>query len=110
MNIADFRANLLKEKAYKSYAKLEDWYEVNRYYLWHMVKNENYVPPDHVLHKLGLPSCSIVVPMAGDVPRGTLVLYALQCECGAWYISNHPRRHKCFVCSPYRRKERKYNG
>jgi len=54
MNIADFRADLLKEKAYKSYAKLEDWYEVNRYYLWHMVNDETYEPPIRIMLKLGI--------------------------------------------------------
>lgn len=26
------------------------------------------------------------------------------CECGQAFVSNHPRRKKCFICSPYRGK------
>jgi hypothetical protein len=55
---------------------------------------------------LGLPAYhQVVVVTGGDVPPGTLVISADQCvECQRFYISNHPRRKKCFICSPYRKQ------
>jgi len=64
-------------------------------------------PGNRIRAKLGLPAVSTVVIIGGgSVPAGAQVIYANECECGQWYISNHPRRKKCFMCRPYRaRKE-----
>jgi hypothetical protein len=37
-----------------TYAKLELWYGVNRYYLWHIVHNPDYQPPAKACAKLGI--------------------------------------------------------
>lgn len=65
-------------------------------------------PGNKVRHLLGLPpAATVIVIGGGQIPEGAQVISADQCECGQWFISNHPRRHKCFVCSPARRKARK---
>jgi len=46
-----------------------------------------------------------VIAVAGIVPDGTQTIGALRCVCGDWFIPNHPRRRKCFVCSPYRKRK-----
>ncbi len=51
---------------------------------------------------LGLPDEARVVVVYGEIPDGTQAIRADRCACGQWYISNHPRRRKCFQCSPYR--------
>jgi hypothetical protein len=49
-------------------------------------------------------TATVVVMLSGEaVPDGAQVIRAELCGCGQWYISNHPRRRKCFVCSAYRR-------
>lgn len=55
---------------------------------------------------LGLPQTSLVNPISGEIPAGTQVLNAVQCSCGQWFVTNHPRRSKCFLCSPYKGKKR----
>jgi hypothetical protein len=46
----------------------------------------------------------VVIIGGGSVPPGSQVISAQVCECGQWFISNHPRRQKCFICSPFKRK------
>ena len=50
----------------------------------------------------GLAPASMVIPVAGSVPDGTQVIAASRCSCGRYFVPNHPRRQKCFICSPYR--------
>lgn len=56
--------------------------------------------------RLGLPIEGRVQVIFGMVPDGSQVIAADQCECGQWYVSNHPARHKCFICSPFRRRSK----
>ena len=63
-----------------------------------------YDPGNTVRERLRLPPKSSVVSVNGKVPGGSITLGAHQCECGQYFISNHPRRQKCFICSPYRGK------
>jgi hypothetical protein len=44
----------------------------------------------------------VVIIGGGSVPPGAQVISAQVCACGQWFISNHPRRQKCFICSPYK--------
>ncbi len=61
-------------------------------------------PGSKVREALGLPPVAVVVVIGGgQIPEGAQVISADLCECGQWYISNHPRRRKCFVCSPVRK-------
>lgn len=56
--------------------------------------------------KFGIEYSGQVGSLDGDIPDGTVSLGAMRCQCGQWFISNHPRRRKCFVCSPYRGRKR----
>ncbi len=71
------------------------------------IAKDGYIPKKWYLY-FGIPLPANVVAVVGVIPDGSQALLALQCECGAWYISNHPRRRKCFVCSPYRKNGRKH--
>ena len=57
--------------------------------------------------RLGLPEQAKVESINGSIPDGSVSLGALLCGCGRWFISNHPRRKRCFVCGPYRGKQSK---
>ena len=54
----------------------------------------------------GLAPASMVIPVAGSVPDGTQVVAASRCSCGRYFVSNHPRRQKCFICSPFRARKK----
>ena len=58
--------------------------------------------PNRYRQRLGLPVVASVAPVMEPIPNGAQALFAVRCECGRWYISNHPRRKRCFLCSPYR--------
>ncbi len=60
---------------------------------------------------LGLPVYrTVIVIGGGTIPEGAQVISAEKCECGLFFISNHPARKKCFICSPFRRSKRKGEG
>jgi hypothetical protein len=61
-----------------------------------------YNPGKKIRHKLNLPEMAQVVAMEGEIPDGAQVIKASLCECGQYFISNHPRRKRCFICSPFR--------
>ena len=52
--------------------------------------------------RFGLPPiATVTVMLDGPIPDGAQVLTATRCECGRWYVKNHPARRRCFICSPY---------
>lgn len=54
---------------------------------------------------LRLPAVSTVIVVGGaSIPPGAQVVSAARCECGQWFVSNSPRRKRCFICSPFRGK------
>lgn len=59
-------------------------------------------------HALGLPATVPVIPVNGAViPPRTQVHHADECvDCARPFVSNHPRRQRCFICSPFRGKRR----
>ena len=67
-----------------------------------------YEPGKKIRKRLGLPPAASVVVVYGEVPDGAQVLQAQRCQCGQFFISNHPRRMKCFICSPYRKRVKEY--
>lgn len=69
-----------------------------------------YNPGKKIRQILNLPDVAEVVVVFGVVPNGTQAIKADQCPCGQWFISNHPRRKKCFKCSPYRKSMRISGG
>lgn len=58
---------------------------------------------------LGMPAkvATVYVIGGGVIPPGAQVISANLCECGQPFISNHPARKRCFICSPYKRKAMK---
>lgn len=57
----------------------------------------------------GLPVVTAVLVMGGsEIPPGAQVIAtAERCDCGQWFIPNHPARRRCFICSPYRRRKKR---
>jgi len=61
------------------------------------------IPGPKISAILGIPySAHVSVIGGGNVPDGAQAVSATRCACGQWFISNHPCRRRCFVCSPYR--------
>lgn len=89
----------------ETYANLEKQYGVNRFYLWKIIHNPDYTPPVNVLRTLGIGVVSQVVVVFGEVPPGAQVIAAQICTCGQWFVSNHPARKRCFICSPFRKSK-----
>lgn len=53
--------------------------------------------------RFGMPDAALVVVVGeAEIPPGTQVATASRCACGQWFVSNHPRRARCFICSPYK--------
>jgi len=74
--------------------------------LAYRIVNRDYEPMTPAIrYKLGLPVSARVVSVGAAIPNDTLALSASRCECGRWFIPNHPRRKLCFICSPYRRRK-----
>jgi len=70
-----------------------------------------YIPGAKIRSRLGLaPTATVVVVTGGAVPHGAQVVSASLCSCGQYYISNHPARKKCFMCSPYRKTIKRKEG
>ena len=95
----------------KSHQELKSWRKVAAPYginaaMARMVAN-GYQPGKKIRKLLDLRETSTVMVMFGDVPPGTQVVSALQCECGQWFIPNSPNRKRCFICSPYRKHPKK---
>jgi hypothetical protein len=42
----------------------------------------------------------VIVVGSGNIPPGSQVLGAVCCSCGASFVSNNPRRSKCYLCAP----------
>jgi hypothetical protein len=92
-------------KSYRQIAKEDFGGRINHAVVQRILAGEE--PRDPLIRRaVGLADYhQVVVVTGGDVPPGTLVISADQCiECGRYYISNHPRRKKCFICTPYRKQ------
>lgn len=101
--------DILCRKLLNDYSRLSSWRKVGKVYgitaaMARLIAH-GYNPGRRVRGQLGLPQLSTVITVAdGEVPDGSQVIGASRCACGQWFVSNHPRRSKCFICSPYRRK------
>jgi len=101
--INDYKAAFLRfYEIDKSWWKVADRYGIHPNMARLIAKGHQ--PGNKIRAKLGLPPRSAVVSVNGKVPGGSITLGAHQCKCGQYFISNHPRRQKCFICSPYRGK------
>ena len=85
-------------------ALMEEWTPIPQGTLSSM--SSGYMP-DKWRPRLDLPPKSKVIVVLGEVPSGSQCIGADICIlCGRYFISNHPRRKRCFVCSPYGGRKR----
>lgn len=70
---------------------------------------DGYIPSRNPTRiRLGLsPKASIVVMGDEIIHDGCQAIYERQCECGQYFIPNHPLRDHCFVCRPFRTRKGK---
>ena len=65
----------------------------------------------HIRQILGLPlPTAYITVVIGHVPEGSMSLGAWRCDCGQWFIPNHPARRRCFICRPYKGKRKAREG
>lgn len=89
----------------KSWQNIADDYGINK--AMARLIGMGYRPGKKVSAALRLPaSASVYVVGEGAVPDGAQTIRAIQCTCGRWFISNHPRRKRCFLCHPYSSRRR----
>ncbi len=89
----------------QSWDKVADRHHITKPLAWRIAK-KGYEPRRYAIRKLlDLPQYANVIPIGDQIPDGTQAHSAQQCKCGQWFISNHPRRVRCFICSPYRGKK-----
>jgi hypothetical protein len=101
--LSEFRQEIKTEKRWDTYDILSKRYRVNKFYLWKILNQEDYSPPPSVCKILGIAVISEVQVVSGSIPPGSQSLGASYCiRCGKPFIPNHPRRRKCFTCSPPR--------
>ena len=73
--------------------------------VYRVAREPGYEPKDlEIRDILGLDRESAVVFVDGRTRPRAQAVGAVQCACGQWYVSNHPRRRRCFKCSPFRGK------
>jgi hypothetical protein len=67
--LAEFKAILRDEKRIYTYADLHQKYNVNGFYLWHIINTPDYIPPPKVRMKLGIQHFELtpVCPIHGIV-------------------------------------------
>jgi hypothetical protein len=88
-------------KSFRQIAK-EDYYGCVSHAVIQRVAAGNEPKEPRIREALGLPTYQQVVTVDGGyIPPGTQVAGASNCvDCGQSYSPNHPRRKKCFTCSP----------
>ena len=94
-----------------SLRKVAAKWQVNIRYVSEWIKKDHEPTSNQVRAKFGLTPIitnAIVLMMGDPLPPGVQVYSASLCKlCGSPYISNHPSRTKCFICSPFKRHKRK---
>jgi len=85
-----------------------DLEKISRSLVWKVANVPEYEPRDlDIRAALGLDQESSVRYVDGRPRPRAQALDVMVCGCGRHFVSNHPRRRKCFVCSPYRGKSKK---
>lgn len=101
---------VLRHRLRADYQRIRNWRLVAEAYgvskgLAYRIAVEGYEPKSAALRrKLHLPlPTARVIPIDGAIPDGAQAPGAKWCViCGRSYISNHPRRRRCYDCSPPR--------
>lgn len=90
-------------EVYRAIVPAEHRDQVSRTLIWRIGTDPDYEPKDGGIRlALGLPEAATVTYVDGRPRPRAQALDVLECGCGRWFVSNHPRRKRCFVCSPYR--------
>lgn len=119
MTIDELRERILGIRGSNGHAKLS-WAKVHRAIVpdtvraqvsvacvYRIAREPGYEPKDPEIREiLGLDTDSPVMFVDGRTRPRARALDAMQCGCGEWFVSNHPRRRKCFTCSPFRGRKR----
>lgn len=105
MDIADIQAYIASQRALQppdTYRVIADSLRISPALVWKIERGHE--PTDPAIRaRLNLHATVEVVPMGGNIRAGAQVLGSIYCNaCGEPFVSNHPRRRKCFRCSPYR--------
>lgn len=115
MQISELRAQLLEIRGLNGSPKIS-WAQVHRSVvpagqrdrvsvatLWKIAERPPYEPKDPGIREiLGLDEESLVLFLDGQRRPRAQAVGAVRCACGQYFISNHPRRKRCFLCGPYR--------
>lgn len=84
--LTDLRDEIRRKKPWYSYDELARKYGVNKFYLWNIYKDDDYIPPDRILLVLGI-EAPVKLIAVGNVHPGSLVLGdSRKCWCGIWFI------------------------
>lgn len=88
-----------------SWRRVGDWLGISAP-MARLIADKGHYPGPDICRKVGLPvAAQVVVIGGGDIPPGAQVVSALRCACGQWFVPNHPRRRRCFICSPFRGRQ-----
>lgn len=117
MNAPTLRQQLLELRSQPYFGRSETpWYIVRDAILpngkralvsaatvWKIAMRPPYEPRNAAIRDaLGLDPESAVTFVDGRQKPRAQALDVSECECGRYFVSNHPRRRRCFICSPYR--------
>lgn len=77
---------------------------VSRACVWKIANQAGYEPKDLAIREaLDLDEESPVRYVDGRARPKAQALDVMACiDCSRYFVSNHPRRQRCFICSPYR--------
>lgn len=91
--------------ATQSWQKVGNKYGINKA-LARLIAN-GYQPGAKIRAVLGLPEHRQVIAVAGEIvhPDALTIGSKLCIDCGRAFIPNHPRRKRCFICSPFRKRK-----
>jgi hypothetical protein len=104
------RSEILAAKGTRSWREVADDYGVSKGMMW-MVVNDDYEPKNPTARaRLGMPALmAIGVATSEPVEGGAIIGVGSETcaadDCSVEFIPNHPRRRKCYLCSPVRKKE-----
>lgn len=84
----------------EGYRQIGSSYGVSGGLIWHIERGHNPTDPE-IRATLGLS------PPLGPETQHRGVFYCSEATCSIPFIPNHPRRRKCFECSPFRGSVRK---
>ena len=90
-----------------SYPKIAKAYNTNPAVIWRIVNSDYEPKKPETCHNFGLPTSATVIPISGEVAPGSYAVASKICiKCGKPFIPNSPKREKCQVCVPPRKRKK----